>query len=56
MLVNMYHIMFIFSITCFAGFRQVLPGVADMIHEVQIEGTFQDGTKLARDTHSRIEN
>lgn len=28
------------------GFRQVLPGVADMIHEVQVEGTFPDGTKL----------
>ncbi|XP_052804290.1 urease subunit alpha-like [Mya arenaria] len=28
------------------GFRQVLPGVADMIGEVQVEGTFPDGTKL----------
>lgn len=28
------------------GLRQVLPGVATMIHEVQIEGTFPDGTKL----------
>ena len=28
------------------GHRQVLPGVAAMIHEVQVEGTFEDGTKL----------
>jgi len=28
------------------GRAQVLPGVASMIHEVQIEGTFEDGTKL----------
>lgn len=28
------------------GRAQVLPGVASMIHEVQIEGTFADGTKL----------
>ncbi|MEJ8573949.1 urease subunit beta [Microbaculum marinum] len=25
---------------------QVMPGVADMIHEVQVEATFPDGTKL----------
>jgi len=25
---------------------QVMPGVADMIHDVQIEATFPDGTKL----------
>lgn len=24
----------------------VMPGVADMIHDVQIEATFPDGTKL----------
>ena len=30
----------------FLGQRQVLRGVADMIHEVQVEGTFPDGTKL----------
>jgi len=24
----------------------VLPGVGDLIHEVQVEGTFPDGTKL----------
>ena len=29
-----------------SGVRQVLPGVADMIGEVQVEGTFPDGTKL----------
>jgi urease subunit gamma/beta len=28
------------------GRGEVLPGVAEMIHEVQIEGTFPDGTKL----------
>lgn len=28
------------------GRRQVLPGVPAMIHEVQVEGTFEDGTKL----------
>jgi urease subunit gamma/beta len=26
--------------------EQVMPGVADMIHEVQVEATFPDGTKL----------
>lgn len=25
---------------------EVMEGVADMIHEVQVEGTFPDGTKL----------
>jgi urease beta subunit len=28
------------------GRRHVLPGVAAMVHEVQVEGTFEDGTKL----------
>jgi len=28
------------------GRAQVLPGVASMMHEVQVEGTFEDGTKL----------
>jgi len=28
------------------GKKQVLPGVASLIHEVQVEGTFPDGTKL----------
>jgi urease subunit gamma/beta len=28
------------------GHRQVLAGVAEIVHEVQIEGTFEDGTKL----------
>ncbi len=28
------------------GRRQVLPSVPEMIHEVQVEGTFPDGTKL----------
>lgn len=28
------------------GTNQVQPGVAELIHEVQVEGTFEDGTKL----------
>lgn len=28
------------------GRRQVLPGVPSLLHEVQVEGTFEDGTKL----------
>ncbi len=28
------------------GKRQVLPGVSRLVHEVQVEGTFPDGTKL----------
>jgi urease subunit gamma/beta len=28
------------------GFGDTMPGVPDMIHEVQVEGTFPDGTKL----------
>ena len=28
------------------GRRQTMPGVAEMIAEVQVEGTFPDGTKL----------
>ncbi len=28
------------------GRRQVMPGIADMIHDVAVEGTFPDGTKL----------
>jgi urease subunit gamma/beta len=28
------------------GWQDVMPGVASMIHEVQVEGTFPDGTKL----------
>jgi urease subunit gamma/beta len=28
------------------GTRQVLLGVQDLVHEVQVEGTFEDGTKL----------
>jgi len=35
------------------GRRQVMPGVASMIHEVQVEGTFPDGTKLLT-VHSPI--
>ena len=25
---------------------QVMPGIAEMIHDVQVEATFPDGTKL----------
>ncbi|MCW8129118.1 MAG: urease subunit gamma [Planctomycetota bacterium] len=35
----------------FLGRAEVLPGVAEMIHEVQIEGTFPDGTKLVTVHH-----
>ena len=28
------------------GLNQVLPGVAHLVEEVQVEGTFPDGTKL----------
>jgi urease len=35
------------------GRRQVLPGVADLLNEVQIEATFPDGTKLLT-VHSPI--
>eukprot|EP00915_Cephaloidophora_sp_WS-2016_P008754 GHVH01012259.1.p1 GENE.GHVH01012259.1~~GHVH01012259.1.p1 ORF type:complete len:1113 (+),score=129.88 GHVH01012259.1:35-3373(+) len=31
---------------CILGSRQVLPGVSEIIHEIQVEGTFMDGTKL----------
>jgi urease subunit gamma/beta len=33
------------------GTRQVMGGVAEMIHEVQVEGTFPDGTKLVTIHH-----
>ncbi len=33
------------------GHAQVLPGVADLLGEVQIEGTFPDGTKLVTVHH-----
>src|SRR6266571_3468965 len=35
----------------FLGRRQVMPGVAEMIAEVQVEGTFPDGTKLVTVHH-----
>jgi len=31
---------------CLSGLNQVLPGVAQLVEEVQVEGTFPDGTKL----------
>jgi len=33
------------------GTRQVMPGVADLVPEVQVEGTFPDGTKLVTVHH-----
>src|SRR5690349_8709330 len=33
------------------GRRQVMPGVAELIHDVQVEGTFPDGTKLVTVHH-----
>src|SRR5258706_6486187 len=33
------------------GRRQVIAGVPEMIHEVQVEGTFPDGTKLVTIHH-----
>ncbi|BAM03388.1 urease subunit gamma [Phycisphaera mikurensis] len=33
------------------GRRQVMPGVAEMLHDVQVEGTFPDGTKLVTIHH-----
>ena len=33
------------------GRAEVMPGVAEMIHEVQVEGTFPDGTKLVTVHH-----
>ncbi len=33
------------------GLRQVMDGVSRMIHEVQVEGTFPDGTKLVTVHH-----
>ena len=33
------------------GRRQVMPGVPEMIHDVQIEGTFPDGSKLVTVHH-----
>jgi urease subunit gamma/beta len=42
------------------GANEVMPGIAEMIHEVQVEATFPDGTKLVTvhdpipsDTHQR---
>src|SRR5205809_4159935 len=35
----------------FLGRRQVMPGVPEMIYDVQVEGTFPDGTKLVTVHH-----
>ncbi|MBX3455458.1 urease subunit gamma [Ferrovibrio sp.] len=31
--------------------EQVMPGIAEMIHEIQVEATFPDGTKLVTVHH-----
>src|SRR6476469_2798778 len=33
------------------GRNQVLPGIPELLHEVQVEGTFPDGTKLVTVHH-----
>lgn len=33
------------------GRNQVMPGIPEMVHEVQVEGTFPDGTKLVTVHH-----
>src|SRR5204862_3735410 len=35
----------------FLGRNQVMPGVSEMIYDVQVEGTFPDGTKLVTVHH-----
>src|SRR3954463_16239239 len=35
----------------FLGRREVMPGVPEMVAEVQVEGTFPDGTKLVTVPH-----
>ena len=35
----------------FLGRKQVMSGVPEMLHEVQVEGTFPDGTKLVTVHH-----
>ena len=35
----------------FLGRREVMAGVPEMLHEVQVEGTFPDGTKLVTVHH-----
>src|SRR3954466_1034244 len=35
----------------FLGRKQVMPGVAELVAEVQVEGTFVDGTKLVTVHH-----
>ena len=38
------------------GRRQVLPGISELIHSVQVEGTFIDGTKLVTIHHPVADN
>src|SRR6201993_3381056 len=35
----------------FLGRNQVMPGISEMVAEVQVEGTFRDGTKLVTVHH-----
>src|SRR5881394_3284026 len=35
----------------FLGRNQVMPGVPEMLHDVQVEGTFPDGSKLVTVHH-----
>src|SRR5882672_1143494 len=35
----------------FLGRNQVMPGVPEMVHDVQVEGTFPDGSKLVTVHH-----
>jgi len=37
--------------TTILGTADVMPGIAEMIHEVQVEATFPDGTKLVTVHH-----
>jgi urease subunit gamma/beta len=38
------------------GLRHVMPGVPAMIHDVQVEGTFPDGTKLVTVHHPIVDD
>jgi urease subunit gamma/beta len=40
----------------FLGRRQVMPGIPDLVTEVQVEGTFPDGTKLVSVHHPIAQN
>ena len=46
MMMMMVMIMMMMMSFFLLGLNQVLPGVAQLVEEVQVEGTFPDGTKL----------